>query len=46
MISQEQFNKLMETYENENYSIIYDIGVTLMRIMNMIGIAYLVIINL
>ena len=46
MISQEQFNKLMETYETENYSIIYDIGVTLMRIMNMIGIAYLVIINL
>ena len=46
MISQEQFNKLMETYENENYSIIYDIGVTLMRVTNMIGIAYLVIINL
>ena len=46
MISQEQFNKLIETYENENYSIIYDIGMFLMRVTNMIGIAYLVIINL
>ena len=43
MISQDEFNKLMETYEESNYSIIYDIGIFLMRITNMIGIAYLVI---
>ena len=46
MISQDQFNKLMETYENENHSIIYDIGVTLIRITNLLAVSYLVIINL
>ena len=46
MISQEQFNKLMETYEEANYSLIYDIAVNLIRVVNLLGIFYLVAINL
>ena len=46
MLSQSQFNKLMETYETENYSIIYDIAINLLRIINLLGIVYLVSINL
>ena len=46
MISQEQFNKLMETYEQANYSLVYDIAVNLLRIINLLGIVFLVSINL
>mgnify|MGYP003150992666 CR=1 FL=1 len=46
MISQKEFNKLMETYEDKNYSVLYDTGLFLMRIMNMSALAYLVIITL
>ena len=46
MISQDQFNKLMETYETKNYSIIYDVALNLLRIINLLGIVYLISINL
>ena len=46
MITQNQFNNLMETYETENYSLVYDIAVNLLRIINLLGIVYLVSINL
>jgi len=46
MISQNEFNKLMETYEEANYSLAYDIAVNLIRIVNLLGIFYLVAINL
>ena len=46
MLNQSQFNKLMETYETENYSLVYDIAVNLLRIINLLGIVYLVSINL
>ena len=46
MISQDQFNKLMETYETNNYSIIYDVALNLLRIINLLGIVYLISINL
>ena len=42
MLSQSQFNKLMETYEEANYSLAYDIAVNLIRIINLLGIFYLV----
>ena len=43
MITQNQFNKLMETYEKENYSIIYAIGVTLIRVLPVIMLTYLTV---
>ena len=46
MLNQSQFNKLMETYETENYSLVYDIAVNLLRIINLLGIVYLISINL
>ena len=46
MLSQSQFNKLMETYENDNYSLVYDIAINLLRIINLLGIVYLISINL
>ena len=46
MLSQSQFNKLMETYEQANYSLVYDIAVNLLRIINLLGIVYLISINL
>ena len=46
MMSQKEFNKLMETYEEANYSLAYDIAVNLIRIVNLLGIFYLVAINL
>ena len=46
MISQDQIIKLMETYETEHYSIIYDIALNLIRIINLLGIVYLISINL
>ena len=43
MITQNQFNNLMATYETENYSVIYDIAVTLIRVLPIIMLAYLII---
>jgi hypothetical protein len=46
MISQNEFNKLMETYENANHSVIYDIGLTLIISCNFLAVSWLVAINL
>ena len=45
MITQNQFNNFMENYEVENYSIIYDVGVTLIRLLNVSMLTYLVVIS-
>ena len=42
-MNQEEFNVLMTTYEKEHYSILYDIGVTLMRILTISMLTYLVV---
>ena len=42
MITQNQFNNFMENYEVENYSFIYDVGVTLIRVLTLSMLTYLV----
>ncbi|SVB47890.1 uncharacterized protein METZ01_LOCUS200744 [marine metagenome] len=42
-MSQVEFNNLMATYEEANYSITYDIGITLLRILTISMLTYLVI---
>ena len=45
-MKQTEFNTLMESYETRNYSITYDIAVTLIRILTISMLAYLVITTL
>ena len=42
-MNQEEFNVLLETYENQHYSILYDIGVNVLRILTISMLTYLVI---
>ena len=42
-INQQEFNTLMATYEQEHYSILYDIGVNVLRILTISMLTYLVI---
>ena len=42
-MNQEEFNVLMTPYEKEHYSILYDIGVTLMRVLTISMLTYLVV---
>jgi len=42
-MKQKQFNELMEQYQKENESILYDWGVTLIRLGTFLMTAYLVI---
>ena len=42
-MNQEEFNVLMTTYEQQHYSILYDIGVTLMRVLTISMLTYLVV---
>ena len=42
-MKQKQFNELMETYQKENESVLYDLGVTLIRLGTFLMTAYLVI---
>lgn len=45
-MKQTEFNKLMSKYEDNNQSIIYEIANTTYRVLTLLGISYLILINL
>ena len=45
-MKQEEFNTLMASYESDNFSILYQIGVTLIRVLTVSMLTYLVVTTL